>query len=311
MFRKHKFLLALGIVTCLAASPSMAEDKKLDVIASFSILGDFAQKVGGNRIKLRTLVGPNGDAHVYEPKPSDAIAMARADVVLVNGLQLEGFLTRLIEASDTKASVVEVTKGAEILKDPQGGHYHYYGDKAIFHEAPFDPHAWQSVGNVKVYVKNIVDAFCKADAKGCDSYKANAKSYDGELDKLDSEIKQAVATIPQDRRVVVVGHNAFRYFEKAYGITFLSPQGVSTESEASAADVAGIVRQMKDKKAAAIFAENISDSRLVEQIAAEAGLTLGGILYSDALSAQGGPAASYVQMMRQNVSTIQTATQAK
>jgi zinc/manganese transport system substrate-binding protein len=288
----------------------MAEEKKLNVIASFSILGDFAQKVGGDRIELRTLVGADGDAHVYEPRPSDAIAMANADVVLVNGLQLEGFLPRLVEASGTSAMVVEATKDAEILRDPHGGHYHYYGDKAVFHEAPFDPHAWQSVGNAKIYVKNIADAFCKADTEGCDAYKSNATAYRAELTKLDADIQQAVAAIPQDRRVVVVGHNAFRYFENAYGITFLSPQGISTESEASAADLAGVVREIRGKRAAAVFAENISDTRLVEQIASESGLDVGGTLYSDALSAADGPAASYKEMMRHNVNTIRAATKA-
>lgn len=236
--------------------------------------------------------------------------MASADVILVNGLQLEGFLSRLVEASGTSAMVVEVTKDAEILRDPHGGHYHYYGDKAVFHEAPFDPHAWQSVRNAKIYVQNIVGAFCKADAEACDTYKANAPAYQAELTKLDDEIRQTVADIPQDRRVVVVGHSAFRYFESAYGITFLSPQGVSTDSEASAADVAGVVREIKEKRAAAVFAENISDTRLVEQIASEAGLTVGGTLYSDALSTADGPATSYVEMMRHNVNTIRAATKA-
>ncbi len=225
MMRQWKLALATSIAVASICLPAMAADKKLNVIASFSILGDMAQKVGGDRIELRTLVGPNGDAHVYEPKPSDAIAMAKADVVLVNGLQLEGFLSRLVEASETKAVILEATKGANILRDPHGGHYHYYGTKAVFHEAPFDPHAWQSVGNAKVYVQNIADAFCAADANGCDTYKQNASAYKADLDKLDTEIKNTVGSIPQEKRVVVVAHNAFRYFENDYGIKFLSPQG--------------------------------------------------------------------------------------
>ncbi|MGW6780528.1 zinc ABC transporter substrate-binding protein AztC [Brucella pseudogrignonensis] len=307
MMRQWKLALATGIAVASICLPAMAADKKLNVIASFSILGDMAQKVGGDRIELRTLVGPNGDAHVYEPKPSDAIAMAKADVVLVNGLQLEGFLSRLVEASETKAVILEATKGANILRDPHGGHYHYYGTKAVFHEAPFDPHAWQSVGNAKVYVQNIADAFCAADANGCDTYKQNASAYKADLDKLDTEIKNTVGSIPQEKRVVVVAHNAFRYFENDYGIKFLSPQGVSTESEASAADVAGVVRDIKQDHASAVFAENIADSRLVEQIASESGLKLGGVLYSDALSAADGPAATYIDMMRHNAETIRNA----
>lgn len=302
-------------LTCLAASmtvlafavlavPARAETTRLSVVATFSIIGDFARRVGGERIELRTLVGPNGDAHVYEPRPADAVALARADIVLVNGLMFEGFLSRLIEASGTTAPVIELTDGAEILSDPEGGHYHYYGDRAVFHEAPYDAHAWQSVANAKVYVENIARAFCEADTEGCAIYEENAQTYLVELAALDEEIRQAVDVLPEDRRVVVVAHNAFRYFEHAYGVSFLAPQGVSTESEASAADVASLIREIRERRAAAVFAENIADARLVEQIAAEAGLSLGGTLYSDALSQPDGPAPTYVELMRHNVATI-------
>lgn len=284
--------------------PARAETEKLSVVATFSIIGDFARVVGGDRIELRTLVGPDSDAHVYAPKPADAIALARADVVLVNGLLFEGFLQRLVEASGTSAAIVTLTDGADIVHDPDGGHYHYVNGEAIFHAAPNDPHAWQSVSNAKVYVENIARAFCTADAEGCPAYEANAAVYLDELTALGDEIRRAVDAIPEDRRVAVVAHNAFRYFERDYGVTFLAPQGVSTESEASAADVASLIREIREKRAAAVFAENISDARLVEQIASEAGLTLGGTLYSDALSPVDGPASTYVDLMRHNVSTL-------
>lgn len=284
--------------------PAQAEADKLSVVATFSIIGDFAKQVGGARIELRTLVGPDSDAHVYEPKPADAIALARADVVLVNGLLFEGFLQRLVEASGTSATIATLTEGADILHDPNGGHYHYVNGEAIFHAAPNDPHAWQSVANAKVYVQNIARAFCEADKEGCPSYEANAATYVGELANLDVEVKQAIDAIPAERRVAVVAHNAFRYFERDYGVTFLSPQGVSTESEASAADVASLIREIREKRAAAVFAENIADARLVEQIASEAGLALGGTLYSDALSPEDGPSPTYVELMRHNVNTL-------
>lgn len=284
--------------------PARAEADKLSVVATFSIIGDFAKQVGGDRIELRTLVGPNSDAHVYEPKPADAIALARADVILVNGLLFEGFLQRLVDASGTSATMAILTDGADILHDPDGGHYHYVNGEAIFHAAPNDPHAWQSVANAKVYVENITRAFCAADAKGCATYETNAQAYLNELAALDAEIRQEIDAIPEDRRVAVVAHNAFRYFERDYGVTFLAPQGVSTESEASAADVASLIRQIREKRAAAVFAENIADARLVEQIASEAGLTLGGTLYSDALSDEYGPAPTYADMMRHNVDTL-------
>ena len=297
----------IGAASLISAVPAFAQSEPLNVVATFSIIGDFANRVGGDRIALRTLVGPNADSHVYEPSPGDAIALARADLVLVNGLMFEGFLERLIEASGTQAPVVVLTEGATVLEDPEGGHYHYVYGEAIFHAAPFDSHAWQSVANARVYVENIAEAFCAADTQNCPTYEANAAAYMDELNALDGEIRQAIDAILEDRRVVVVAHNAFRYFGAEYGVTFLAPQGVSTESEASAADVAGLIRDIRAQRAAAVFAENITDTRLVAQIASEAGLELAGTLYSDALSEPDGPAPSYVAMMRHNVSTITAA----
>ena len=299
--------LVLALIVITLTSPLRAAEQPLNVVATFSIIGDMAKNVGGERIALKTLVGPDGDAHVYEPKPADAIALARADVVLVNGLMFEGFLQRLVEASGTQAAIVELSKGAQILHDEHGGHYHFHGDEAVFHAMPDDPHAWQSVANAKIYVENIAQAFCAADAEGCDIYQANASAYLAELTALDGEIRAAIDAIAPERRFAVVAHNAFRYFERDYGVTFLSPQGVSTESEASAADVATLIRQIREKRAVAVFAENISDARLVQQIAAEAGLSLGGTLYSDALSAPDGPAPTYAAMMRQNLKTLTAA----
>lgn len=233
--------------------------------------------------------------------------MARADVVLVNGLVFEGFLQRLVEASATTAPIVTLTDGADVLHDPAGGHYHFTGGEAVFHAAPDDPHAWQSVANAKVYVGNVARAFCAVDAAGCPVYEANAAAYRGELTALDAEIRSLVAAVPPERRVAVVAHNAFRYFERDYGVSFLAPQGVSTESEAAAADVASLVGDIRARQARAVFAENVSDARLVAQVAAEAGLGLGGTLYSDALSPAGGPAASYLDLMRHNVTTLAAA----
>ena len=297
-------ILTTSMLFLLFTFPAKA---KINVIASFSVIGDMAKNIGRDRIELRTIVGPNGDAHVYEPSPADAIAMSKADVILVNGLQLEGFISRLIEASETSAPVIETTKGANILQDPAGGHYHFYDGKAVFHAAPFDPHAWQSVGNSRIYVKNIAEAFCAQDKSNCDFYQANARAYDAKLADLENKIIKTVATIPQEKRTVVVGHNAFKYFEQAYGIHLLSPQGISTESEASAADVAGILKKIKENNASAVFSENISNPRLVEQIAREAGLNVAGVLYTDALSEPGGPASTYLEMMEHNVTAIATA----
>jgi zinc/manganese transport system substrate-binding protein len=321
MLRTLPLLAATILALPLASTGAAAEPLK--VVATFSIIGDFARQVGGDRIELTTLVGHDGDAHVYEPKPQDAAVMSEADVVLINGLNFEGFLHRLVEASGTKAPVAELTKGVETIKlgddhhegeeaHASGGHDGHDHDKPETAEAghedhghgAFDPHAFQSVGNAIIYVKNIADAFCAADAAGCDAYRVNAASYTATLTALDAEVKQAVAAIPADKRIVITSHDAFGYFEHAYGIEFLAPEGVSTESEASAADVAALVDQVKEDKASAVFVENITNPRLIEQIAVETGLKVGGSLFSDALSPADGPASTYVDMMRHNIRTI-------
>jgi zinc/manganese transport system substrate-binding protein len=313
MHRSIRRAAALSVITfsaafSLGALPAAAEPLK--VVASFSIIGDFAKNVGGDRIALTTLVGPNGDAHVYEPKPADAVVMSDADVVLVNGLHFEGFLQRLVEASATKATVVELTKGVEPLVATEEEHEHE-GEAVAQEEGhdhgAFDPHAFQSIANAKIYVKNIADAFCTADAAGCDAYKANAEAYTGKLDALETEVKDTVAAIPADKRTIITSHDAFGYFQHEYGITFLAPEGISTEAEASAADVARLIEQIRHDKASAIFVENITNQRLIEQIAGETGLKIGGTLYSDALSDADGPAATYIDMMRNNIGAIKGA----
>ncbi|RWP98741.1 zinc ABC transporter substrate-binding protein AztC [Mesorhizobium sp.] len=332
MSRLTKLAAALSAITLAHTATASAENLK--VVASFSIIADFAKNVGGDRVDITTLVGPNGDAHVYEPKPADAAAVAAADVVLVNGLQFEGFLQRLVEVSSTKAPVVELTKGGEVLRNAEEEHHDEAaeGEQRHEHEAAeaghdqhaeegheqaneethhdhgeFDPHAWQSVHNAEIYVKNIADAFCAADAAGCDDYKANAEAYGEQLEALEAEIKAALTEIPEDKRVIITSHDAFRYFEHEYGIKFLAPEGLSTESEASAADVAALIKQVKEDKAAAIFVENITNPRLMEQTASETGIKVAGELYSDALSDESGPAATYIDMIKYNANTIKGA----
>ncbi|TIL74115.1 MAG: metal ABC transporter substrate-binding protein [Mesorhizobium sp.] len=323
MSRTLKLAAVIGALTSLPIAPSVAAAENLRVVASFSIIADFAKNVGGDRVDIVTLVGPNGDAHVYEPKPADAATVGSADVVLVNGLPFEGFLQRLVEASATKAPIVELTKGGEVLRKTEeeghhdqdqaaeGGEKHAAAEEGHeeghHHHGESDPHAWQSVHNAELYVKNIADAFCAADAAGCDTYQANAESYGQQLEALEAEIKAAVAEIPEDKRTIITSHDAYGYFEHEYGIKFLAPEGVSTESEASASDVAALIKQIRQDKASAIFVENVTNPRLIEQIASETGLKVGGELYSDALSDKNGPAATYLEMMRHNITTIKGA----
>jgi len=293
----RRLLIVAALAACSIPAPAFARDK-LPVVASFSILGDFVRNVGGERIALTTLVGPDGDAHVYSATPADAKNLVAAKVVFVNGLGFEGWMDRLVKASGTKAPIVTVTRGIKTRR-MEGGHAHDHGHGHSHAET--DPHAWQSVANAKIYVANIRDALSKADPAGKADYEANAKTYLEKLDALEKEIRAAVEGITKARRRVITSHEAFNYFEAAYGIDFVAPQGVSTESEASAQDVAKIIRQIRAQKIPAVFLENVSDARLVKRIADETGARIGGTLYSDALSGASGPAPTYIDMMRHNL----------
>jgi zinc/manganese transport system substrate-binding protein len=296
MLNRRSVLLGLAAGVTLPF-PAFAQEK-LSVVASFSVLGDFVREIGGERVAVTTLVGPDGDAHVYSPTPADAKTVAGAKLVVVNGLKFEGWLTRLVKSSGTKATVATATTGITPLKTADD-HGHGHGGE--------DPHAWQNVANARLYAGNVRDALIAADSAGKATYEANATAYLAKLEALEAEIKATIARIPADRRRAITSHDAFGYFVKAYGIEFIAPQGVSTEAEASAKDVARIIRQIKAQKVPAVFLENITNPRLAEQIARESGAKIGGRLYSDALSAENGPAGTYIAMMKHNISQIEKA----
>jgi zinc/manganese transport system substrate-binding protein len=296
--RRHALASVLALLAASAAGPSAAQEK-LKVLATFSILGDFVRNVGGDRVELTVLVGPNSDAHVYEPSPADAKKIADAKLVIANGMGFEGWIPRLVRASGTKATVVVATKGIKPRKAAAHGHGHDHGDA--------DPHAWQAVSNAKIYVSNIRDGFTAADPAGRPAYEANAAAYLAKLDALEKEVREAVAGIPADRRKIITTHEAFGYFKQAYGIDIIAPQGVSTESEASARDVAKIITQIKRQKIPAVFLENVTDARLIKRIADETGARIGGTLYSDALTDEKGPAPTYIDMIRHNIKALSVA----
>jgi zinc/manganese transport system substrate-binding protein len=319
--RRLALTLSAALVATLPFAPALAQDDaKLPVVASFSILGDVVARVGGDRIELVTLVGPDGDAHVFQPSPADAEAVAAARVLVVNGLGFEGWMDRLVEASATQALVVTASDGLTPLAASEEGHDHGddhahdhahdhghdhdHGDEHAHDHGEFDPHSWQSVTNVLTYVANIERGLSEADPAGAETYAANAAAYRAELEALDAEIRAAVEALPAERRTVVTSHDSFGYFAAAYGLTFVSPQGLSTEAEASAQDVAGLITQVRDQGIAAVFVENIADRRLLDQIAAETGARIGGTLYSDALSGPEGPAPTYLAMMRHNLAQL-------
>jgi zinc/manganese transport system substrate-binding protein len=279
-------LFALALV----ATPLRAEDR-LDVVASFSILADIVKNVGGDKVDVLSLVGPNGDVHVYTPAPSDVKKNAAAKILFINGLGLEGWLPRLVQSAGSKARIVTVSNGIAPLQ---------LGSLA-------DPHAWQSVSNVKIYVANIRDALSSADPADAAVFRANAERYLRKLDALDAEVRAAIAKIPPERRKVITTHDAFGYFAAAYGIAFVAPVGVSTETEPSARDIAALIRQIKAEKIPAVFLENLSDERLIRRIAAETGAKVGGTLYSDSLTDEKGPAPTYIDLVRHNIKALTSA----
>jgi len=290
----------LMLLVCVCGRAMAAEP--LPVVASFSILADFTQRVGGERVAVHALVGANADAHTYQPTPADAKAIKSAKLVVVNGLGFEGWIARLVKSSGYKGEVVVASRGANLLKStPQKGHTHHQHD----HDA--DPHAWLDVANARVYVANIRDALIKADAAGERQYRDNAAKFIAELDTLDAAIRAQLGALPATRRVVVSSHESLAYFGRAYGITFRAPLGVSTDAGAAAGDLGRLIRQIRQEKIPAVFLENITDARLLERLQRETGTRLGGTLYSDALSAPGGPAADYLALMRYNAATLAAA----
>ena len=360
--RRSLLKSATAIVAASLALPGAAfADEPIPVVATFSIIGDIVGRIGGEHVALTTLVGADGDTHVYRPTPRDASDVAQAEILFMNGLEFEGWLERLAEAAPFDGEMVVATTGIDAIayeddhddhddhaKDDDHDHDHEdhadhdhdkehgdhddhadhekhddhdehadhddhddHGDAHAGHDdhhghdhGIFDPHAWHTVENAIVYVDNITAALAKADPDNASSYYANRAEYVAELEALDAEIDAMMSTIPEDKRTVVTSHDAFGYFAAHHGVTFLAPQGLSTESEASAADVAKLIRQIRADGISAVFVETVTDNRLIEQIANETGVAIGGTLFAGALSDADGPAPTYIDMLRHNAKTL-------
>lgn len=285
----QKSLVSLALAASL--SP-MAMAKTVETVASFSVLGDIVKQVGGEHVNVNTLVGPDGDPHTFEPAPKDSVAIKKADVVFVSGLGLEGWLDRLVKASGYQGDIVTASTGVSTRKMEEDG------------EVITDPHAWNSAKNGEIYARNVMEALIKADPEDADYFKKSGEAYIAQLAKLDEWAKQAFAKVPVEKRKVMTSHDSFGYFGQEYGVKFLAPVGVSTESEASANDVGALIQQLKDEKISAYFIENQTDPRLVEQIAKASGAKNGGELYPEALTAKGGEADTYVNAFKHNVETM-------
>lgn len=311
------------MILSLTTSTAVMAEQKINVISSFSILGDLVSAVGQEHVSVTNLVTVDGDAHVFNPTPQDAKAISTAQLVVTNGLQFEGWMPRLIEAANYQGVQVIATNGIKVLSttaehehhdDEEHAHHdhehdHHDDEHAHHDHGDIDPHAWHSIKNVKVYVNNIAKGLMQVDPANSDDYQQNANSYIQKLDQLELKLNAQLATVPEAQRKVITPHDAFGYFARDFNVTFLAPQGTSTGSEASAADVAQLIKQIRHDKVNAVFMENIADNRLIEQISRETGAKVGGKLYSDALSAADKPAATYLEMMQYNVDTIVNALQ--
>jgi len=275
--------LALLLAALLIGAVPAFADSRLKVVATFSILGNFVREVGGNAVEVVTLVGPDADAHAYQPRPTDARILAQAQVLVRNGLGFEGWIGRLAEAAGFKGRQIVASAGAS---------------------TDTDPHCWQDVACARRYVVNIANGLAAADATNAAAYRSRAEQFDQRLAALDSWIRGEIATVPAERRQAITGHSSFRYFARAYSVRFQAPRGYNTDSEPTARDVANLIRQVREQKTKALFIENMTNPALVAEIARDSGAVLGPPLYSDALSKADGPAPTYEAMMRHNVTAL-------
>lgn len=267
---------------------------KPQVVTSFSILADLTQAIGGKHIELVNLVGADEDAHVFEPSPEHAKALLKADLIIANGLGFEPWLERLLDSSEARGTRIDASAGVLPLLLTEHGH-----------SVP-DPHAWQSLSNAEIYVRNIAKALSQLDPSNSADYAARRDAYLVRLQVLREQANRQLNSLPASQRKVVTSHDAFGYFGQAWQLQFIAPQGLSTSDEPSAAEVARLIRQLRSEGVRAVFVENIRDPRLIKQIADEAGAKVGGTLYSDALAASG-PASTYLGMFQHNLDTLMAA----
>lgn len=293
--RRRTFCLGSAALAALHPLALRAQTPAPRVVASFSILADMARELAPAGVQVTALVGPDSDAHVYEPSPADGKRLAQADLVLINGLGFEGWIERMVKVSGYRGPVTVASQG---IQPRSGGH----------HGA--DPHAWQNLALARRYAANISAAFAQRWPDQRDELSRRNADYLARIEQLDARVREWLGAVPRAQRRVITSHDAFGYFGAAYGVDFLAPQGWNTHSEPSAAAVARLIRQIKKDGVRALFIENISDPRLVERIAREGGVRIGGTLYSDALSKPGGPASTYLQLFEHNARSLAAALRA-
>lgn len=342
--RRNYALATLVVFFLLNATAGSVRAERLAVVATFSVLGDMVSQIGGDKVSVTTLVGPNGDTHMYQPTPAAAGAVAKAQMLVINGLDYDKWIERLRHATNFKGLTVTATEGIKPLESDEhhssseekhdrehAGHEkghndaEDHGDKHStkhnrdehqahketdhdgHHHGVYDPHAWHDPVHGQAYARNIADGLSTIDPANTAYYRSRLTNYVNELAALDAEIESRLSQVPVNRRTVITSHDALHYFGRAYGLRFLAPQGLSTESEPSAEGVAHLIRQIRKQRITAVFVQNLGDPRLVKQIAAETGATLGGTLYTDALSPVDGPASTYLDMLRSNATVLHDA----
>jgi len=287
---KMKYMSKLWVILlCFATFQTQANPQKpIQVVTSFSILENLVQELGGERVQIINLVGRNSDAHIYQPKPSDAVAISKADLVVMNGLGFEGWITRLMDQQGYKNRRLIASHGVEVLKQDE----------------ETDPHAWQSFENINIYVENITKSLIEIQPQHKGEFIQRQSVYMKDVNVLRKEMLEKMNQIPLEKRRVITSHDAFGYLGKEFQIQFIAPVGLSTDAEPTAADVAAVIDQILQQKVKAMFVENISNPRLLQQISAETGVENGGALYSDALSETHEAAPTYLKMMRHNLEAL-------
>lgn len=291
LVREHVTLLLLIALTGFLPFRLGAQAPRLQVVASASMISDMAYQIAGEWIDIETIVPIGGDPHLHEPTPRDARIVAAADLILINGLTFEGWITELIENSGTKGRITVVTEGVEPLR-------------SLNYKNSTDPHAWMDAKNGLIYARNICLVLKEMLPEHEEKIQIRFDEYAKEISALDDYIRTEIAKIPEQQRILITSHDAFQYYGRSYGVRLEAIMGISTEAEAQTSDLLRVRQSIEENQVPAIFMESTINPKLIEQIARDTRIIIGGKLYADSLGDKDSPAPSYIQMLRYNTDTI-------
>ncbi len=282
--------LSLIALLSLVLSNTSTAQKKV-VISSASMIWDMVDNIAGDKIENRLIVPIGGDPHTYSPTPRDAQKVASSDLIFINGLTFEGWITELIENSGTKGKTITVTEGLTPIASSQ-------------YKNAYDPHAWMDLAKAQTYITNILQGLIEIDPVNKGYYEENYRNYSQELKDLDAYISKRILEIPEEKRLIVTSHDAFSYYGKRYGLDVQGIIGISTESEAQTSDIVRISNSIKSSGVPAIFVESTINPKLIKQIATDNGVAIGGSLYADSIGEKGSNGSTYLKMMKSNTDVI-------